>query len=1324
MKSLFSYTLKVMNGEAAGKEWRLFQEVVTLGRHEANHLVFKHPTISKQQCRILVHDGQLRLENLSKSNKTLVNGAAVDAADLQDADLIQIGDIEVHVTTHQDQVTAVAANALADDPPTAAIQFNDGDVLPVQADEKPSAAAPAENKLKESAPADSAETAGQYTIESKIAQSGQAILFKGRNEANGETVALKLFTHDEADEVSEARFQRELKILKKLSHRNIVEYRGLFETEGEWGDSKRYLVMEFLEGKTLSELIREHPKGMDWETVRSIFEQCLSGLLHASKEHKIIHRDLKPSNIFVLEDGTAKLIDFGISRFDSESTHTGGSGMMGSFDYMAPDFARAEDEGFRGDIVSDIFSLFVCMYHALTGKLPYPKYGERQELEYLNRWRSSEIKPPSHKHIIFRVIAHLSSFIDQGLAVDSSKRFQTFQEVLDALEKLKNRTVVHKKVDSYELLTGLGAGGFGEVYLGKRKSDGVQVAIKRLHSGRSSKRFIKEAMILSEYEHPALVKYLDFFETGSSSGGRSPFLVLEYLEGTTLNKQVAAHPEGMDTKEVLLLFLRYLSALDFLHNAKGTIIHRDIKPGNLHVPLEDPTQAKIFDLGIVKDLSGTQTSGKLPGTYYYMAPEMFTTDNRGTCQTDVYALGLCFYEALTGKPAYPRLPKNDKEAIMEMIARAQGEKQLRVSYNHRAFRDHPDIVHIVQTAINADPNARYADAGSMLDEITSVLEVNFKLEVSSLGEGMQAVPAAAGTGGPAKAVNKRPPVRKKRRGKALAASLGVILVLAAGGIAAARSQREKLEPVVDTWPEPIRDVSMLVLNWPVEPLEPEAAPLPAETPEPEPVELVVEEPPPAVEPLQVEVTNVVYVHQKEDESSLAKSDFDKEMDYLQRGQIDFGSFKDGKRSISGTVYSYNKDIEKKFIEGAADNVSEEDAAYFQQACKSFWAVQLGAVLDGYKEKQDGSLLALANGAYLFALHSYSKVMDVQEIGAVQAELENRMAAQSESGGLNEFRKIFPVLQTGGFSVNRRSGTGESAWWQKYAPKNPPERFHALYLPLRAEKKITIFHGQTTTIPMDFVLVPFNMLNGSVRVQGRALSAEPINPFYMASAETTAEQMQAFYRDSGRSKNIPGGPGAEKPYSEASLEEAVEFCNWLSRQDGLEPVYELKKDGSGWNLDLRRPGYRMPFDFEWEYAARFGFDYFPKSGESNWKAMQAELDKKVEDQVSEDEINGGLVNFYYQQTMRMPSESSAYPLGMYDLCGNAPEICMTAEELPHEPDVVEVEFMQMFGGEMISNIEAVAPWLSNETPDEVHIRDREKAAYGFRVVRSVPVYLFE
>ncbi|MEI6809018.1 MAG: protein kinase, partial [bacterium] len=135
---------------------------------------------------------------------------------------------------------------------------------------------------------------------------------------------------------------------------------------------------ELLEGEILEKKMHDYPDGLPWKLACHIFEQCIESLISA-REHGITHCNLTPSNIVVLKDDSIKLIGIGIAGCTAEA---GSGGLPGSFDYMAPEFARLN--GFQGDERSDIFSVGVCFYQALTGKLPYKKFGKAADVEYLH----------------------------------------------------------------------------------------------------------------------------------------------------------------------------------------------------------------------------------------------------------------------------------------------------------------------------------------------------------------------------------------------------------------------------------------------------------------------------------------------------------------------------------------------------------------------------------------------------------------------------------------------------------------------------------------------------------------------------------------------------------------------------------------------------------------------------------------------------------------------------------------------------------------------------------------------------------------------------
>ena len=568
---------------------------------------------------------------------------------------------------------------------------------------------------------------GDYELLDLMGTGAQGRVFKARcissdnpKVPEGGLVALKVLNRATANRKEEIRFKRQADILATLKCPGICTYIDYFVcAEGEFDETK-CLVLEYLDGEPLSERLKSFGRGLPWEDVEKIFISCLEGLIHAS-ENGITHRDLKPSNIYITRDGEGKLIDFGIARHEGgEETSSGG--WKGSFDYMAPDFVRLG--GFRGDEISDIYSLTVCFFQALTGELPFPSLGEHAHLGYLSRW--NEELPPSisFKSNKFRVLLHCKSLVRMGLSPDRENRYQSFSAMLEDLRKIRYRMVRHRGGEDYELIDLLGRGGFGEVFEGRCVRDGRIVAIKHLFSGRQSARFIKEAKVLQQYKHPDIVEYIDFIEVEGLGDDKEYFLVMEHLPGmpqADLRRRIKRSKTGLDVSEVVELFFHYLRALQYLHEHPRPIIHRDIKPGNLYAPPGHPEQGKIFDLGVARDVSGTLTTGMIPGTLDYMAPEFAKPgSDRGTPQSDLYALGVSLYEALTGRKPFPKLPRGDQEAFVQFVARAQ--KPLKVDYQASVFKQWPPLVSIVDNALAPDPKNRYAKASDMLKDLESMMQ--------------------------------------------------------------------------------------------------------------------------------------------------------------------------------------------------------------------------------------------------------------------------------------------------------------------------------------------------------------------------------------------------------------------------------------------------------------------------------------------------------------------------------------------------------------------------------------------------------------------------
>ncbi|MBR6719385.1 MAG: Stk1 family PASTA domain-containing Ser/Thr kinase [Clostridia bacterium] len=202
---------------------------------------------------------------------------------------------------------------------------------------------------------------GRYIIESEIGTGGMAIVYKAMDKMLNRTVAVKVLRPEfKQDEEFIKRFDIEAKAAAGLSHPNIV---GIYDVGIHEG--LRYIVMEYVDGTTLKEYITKMGK-VPWKNAFKFALQICAALGHAH-ERKVIHRDIKPHNIMVGSDGALKVMDFGIARATSASTTTLGSKVLGSAHYLSPEQARG---GFT-DERSDLYSLGVCLYEMVTGKVPF-----------------------------------------------------------------------------------------------------------------------------------------------------------------------------------------------------------------------------------------------------------------------------------------------------------------------------------------------------------------------------------------------------------------------------------------------------------------------------------------------------------------------------------------------------------------------------------------------------------------------------------------------------------------------------------------------------------------------------------------------------------------------------------------------------------------------------------------------------------------------------------------------------------------------------------------------------------------------------------------
>ena len=309
-----------------------------------------------------------------------------------------------------------------------------------------------------------------------------------------------------------------------------------------------------------------------------------------------------------------------------------------------------------------------------------------------------------------------------ALAPDRKDRYRDFSSFREALKSIRFRSL--KSGDaSYQLLQFIGKGGFGEVFKARDRRTGQLVAIKHLMKTAYAERFYREAKIMRRLTSPCFVRFVDFFvlEVG---GGQEAFLVMAFLDGmpgNSLRDAIKSRTETpMQWRDVFVAFARYARGLLAIH--QQGIYHRDIKPSNLYYPQGRPEASAIMDLGIARDVNGTATTGQVPGTLDYMPPEVVISDSRGDGGMDIYALGLCLYESLTGKMAFPRLPTGTT-SYAAFFERAKAKKN--PSFDATEVQDDGEVLSLLKDMTNPDVSRRLNDAGMLLKRLESIIDSRF-----------------------------------------------------------------------------------------------------------------------------------------------------------------------------------------------------------------------------------------------------------------------------------------------------------------------------------------------------------------------------------------------------------------------------------------------------------------------------------------------------------------------------------------------------------------------------------------------------------------------
>ena len=264
---------------------------------------------------------------------------------------------------------------------------------------------------------------GRYLIESMIGVGGMANVYRGRDVRTGNDIAVKVLKEEFlGNEELVRRFKNESKAISILDHPNIVKVYDVSVT-----DQLQYIVMEYIDGITLKEYLKQRGGALTWKEVVHFATQVLSALDHAHSKG-IVHRDVKPQNIMLQADGSIKMMDFGIARFSRAQSQTVSDKAIGSVHYISPEQAKGD----RTDARTDIYSVGVMLYEMLSGRLPFDGTGTVS----IAIMQISE-KPKPLAQIAPTVPEGLRQITEKAMEKDPAARYQSAAEMLAAIRAFK-----------------------------------------------------------------------------------------------------------------------------------------------------------------------------------------------------------------------------------------------------------------------------------------------------------------------------------------------------------------------------------------------------------------------------------------------------------------------------------------------------------------------------------------------------------------------------------------------------------------------------------------------------------------------------------------------------------------------------------------------------------------------------------------------------------------------------------------------------------------------------------------------------------------------
>ncbi|MCB0171357.1 MAG: serine/threonine protein kinase [Anaerolineae bacterium] len=587
----------------------------------------------------------------------------------------------------------------------------------------------------------SLQTIDRYEIKVALGRRGSTMVYLAHDPDLVRDVAVRVLLPDfSVTSEFRERFRQEIELIAALDHPAIVR---VFDF-GEY-DDRPYVVMPYLAGGTLQRRLVEKPYVLS-ELVPII--KRVAAALDQAHQLGVMHGQVNPGNILFDDRDQAYLSDFGVTQFvEATGEVVDRDAVQAQLNYISPEQALSLEKGnpMIMNRRTDVYALGVTLFEALTGQIPYQTgHGYDTALARLTE------PVPQLRAVKADIPSTHQAIINRAMAIQPTDRYETagqlarhveevasgrwyFEQITEQVQpKLSSKTEalpsnrvspVQSEVSApsettigrYQIYEQLGRGAMGVVYLGYDPQTNRQVAVKvlpRVFSFAPELRhnFQREAELVAQLNHEGIVSIYDFGEYDYQ-----PFIVMQYLSGGTLADRLVDGPLGL--RQIRKIIERVAAALDEAHQRQ--IIHRDVKPPNILFNTAGEALLSDFGIATLMEQAGASSDDdtQIGGTPMYMSPEqaeaiLHETPYKSDRRSDVYALGVIFFEALTGQVPYRRV-KSYNTLLAHMT-----EPIPRLSEFNPDLP--PECQDIIDRVLAKDPAERYPSAGEFARDVAEL----------------------------------------------------------------------------------------------------------------------------------------------------------------------------------------------------------------------------------------------------------------------------------------------------------------------------------------------------------------------------------------------------------------------------------------------------------------------------------------------------------------------------------------------------------------------------------------------------------------------------